>query len=213
MKTLKLLCALACLTCIDVSSAAATTVLAMNLKDLTSHAELIFSGTVTDIRTERQANTIYTYVMFSDLEIVKGINTGATITVRLSGGSVAGETVEVVGMPKFVSGERSIVFLAGNFKYLCPIVGWEQGRFKIKWDSVSGREVLFDSGDVSVTEISGNQIIKARRERPARGSPGVPDSGPVAHLDLQQQREERKPLSLHDFISAVKTNMGIRRSP
>ena len=211
MKTLRMLCALAGIFFMSIATGRATTVLPMNLKDLTVNAELIFGGTVSDIRSEKQGNTIYTYVTFSNLQFVKGTHVGPTIEVRLSGGSVADETIEVVGMPNFVLGERNLIFLAGNHRYLCPIVGWEQGRFKIRWDGVSRREVVFDGANDPVTEISGNQIVKGRKARLARGFPGVPDSGPAASVDVQQQREEKRALSLGEFVSAVEKIMGKRQ--
>lgn len=125
MKVLKILLFLSGMTFLAWSSAyALTVVLPVDLKDLTVNAELIFVGTVSDIRSQKEANKIYTYVTFSDLQLIKGIYLEEIITVRFDGGTVRGETFRIPGMPKFVVGERDLLFLAANFRSVCPIVGW-----------------------------------------------------------------------------------------
>jgi hypothetical protein len=194
--------------------ARATTIVPMDLADLTTNAELIFIGTVTDISSERDARTIYSYVTFSDLEVLKGTYLEETIEVRLSGGTVAGETVQVVGMPKFVIGERNLIFLAGNFKFVCPIVGWGQGRFKILRDEITGQEMVFDNSDIPVVEIEGNKIIRARKSGITQGSAGVPEGLPKvvdrAAGSIKMSQEVEKRLTVESFISAIEKKMGIR---
>jgi hypothetical protein len=193
---------------ITLTSAFATTLIPMDFQDLTAKAELIFVGTVIDIRSEKAANTIYTHVTFADLRVLKGSDPGATIEVRLSGGTVAGETVHVFGMPEFVVGEKNIIFLAGNSQFICPIVGSGQGRFKVRWDEISRQEVIFDDRDVPVTEIRGREIVRAKRTQNPKGSPGVPDRGVVAIREVQKQEFETK-VPLEGFVSAIETRMGI----
>ena len=204
MKSLRILFAMF----ISLTSAFATTLIPMDFQDLTAKAELIFIGTVIDIRSEKDIHTIYTHVTFADLRVLKGSDPGATIEVRLSGGTVAGESVHVFGMPEFVVGEKNLIFLAGNTQFICPIVGWGQGRFKVRWDEVSRQEVVFDDRDVPVTEIRGREIVRARRTRNAKGSPGVPDRGQVVVREVQKQELETR-LPLDSFVSAIETRMGI----
>ena len=205
MKRLKLLFALMF---IPLTSAFATTLSPVDFQDLTAKAELIFVGTVIDIRSEKAADTIYTHVTFADLRVLKGTEPGATIEVLLSGGTVAGETVHVFGMPEFVVGEKNIIFLAGNSQFICPIVGWGQGRFKVRWDEVSRQEVVFDDRDVPVTEIRGREILRAKRIRSPKGLPGVPDRGEVVVPEVQKQESEKR-VPLESFVSAIETRMGI----
>ena len=107
MRILKILTAVVSITFLSLTSASATTLIPMDLKDLTAKAELIFVGTVINIRSERQTHTIDTYVTFSDLRVLKGSYVAATIEMRLLGGSIAGESVQVYGMPNFVVGEKN----------------------------------------------------------------------------------------------------------
>jgi hypothetical protein len=206
MKTLKILFALAWMTLLSLPSASATTVVPRDLAELTADAEMIFIGTVIDIRSERQNRSIYTYVTFADLRVLKGSHLRRTIEVRLSGGTVAGETLRVFGMPSFVVGEQNLIFLAGNFQFLCPIVGWGQGRFKIRWDEVSRQEVVFDDSDVPVTDIRGKEIVRANKTRIPRGSPGVPERGMSLVHTLQAPETK---VSLKSLVSAIETRMGI----
>ena len=203
MKILTLLYTLAGAVLFSTAAANATTVLPMNLKDLTVGAEIIFVGTVSDIRSEKQVNAIYTYVAFSNLQFVKGEHPGTTIEIRLFGGSVGGETIEVLGMPRYVLGERNLIFLAGNYRYICPVVGWGQGRFKIGRDTLSGRQVMLDGVNRPVTEIAGNQIVTESNARPSRGFPGIPVSGPMPSLHFDHPREQKKPVSLQEFIAFI----------
>ena len=208
MKTLKILCALVGMMVLSPTSTTALTVIPMDLGDLTAEAELIFIGTVTNIRSERKPNTIYTYVIFSELRTVKGIYLQETIEVRLTGGTVAGETLSIPGMPKFIVGDRDLIFLAGNLRYICPIVGWGQGRFKIRWDEAFGQDAVFDDADTPVTGVVGDEIIRAKTAvNLQESSPGVPDSG---ETPVPQAQELETRASLESLIAAIETKMGIR---
>jgi hypothetical protein len=111
-------------------------------------------------------------------------------------------------MPEFVVGEKNLIFLAGNLQHICPIVGWGQGRFKVRWDKVSGQEVVFDDSDVPVMEIRGRRIFRAKRTKSPKSSPGVPETGEVMVPEVQGQAVETR-VSLESFISAIETMMGI----
>jgi hypothetical protein len=213
MKILKILCVLVGIMLFPVSTPALT-VISMDLRDLTANAELIFVGTVTDITIQKEPKTIYTYVIFSDLRVVKGTYLEKTIKVRLAGGSVAGVTLNIPGMPKFVVGQRNLIFLAGNFHYICPIVGWGQGRFKIRWDGTVAQDVVFDDAGIPIKEVRGNEVIRAKTavSRPQGSSPGVPDTG-GASVSQSQKLESpglETKVSLQGFIAAIETIMGIR---
>jgi hypothetical protein len=177
---------------------------------LTARAETIFVGTVSDIQVQLAVDTIYTYVTFSDLRVVKGSHPGGAVQVRFLGGNVGGESVHVFGMPRFVLGETNLVFLAGNLHDACPIVGWGQGRFKVRWDPASRQEVVYDDRDVPVSEIRGRQIVRARRTTSPRGSPGVPVAGEIV---VHDDRDADRRVSLESFITAIEVRMGSESQP
>src|SRR5437016_7899534 len=86
----------------------ATSVIAPTFEQLVQQAELIFQGTVTDVRSvwegEGALRHIDTYVTFQIDENVKGQAT-SSYTIRMLGGTVGDETMEVTDSPKFIVGE------------------------------------------------------------------------------------------------------------
>src|SRR5205085_11228404 len=90
-----------------VSIALATTVIPPTFDDLVTRAEMIFQGTVTDVRSEWTGEGgqrhIASYVTFKVDDSIKG-NPGAKVTLNLLGGTVGAETMEVSDAPKFKVG-------------------------------------------------------------------------------------------------------------
>src|SRR5438132_1125375 len=93
-------------------SALATTVIPPSFDELVSRAEVIFQGTVTDVRSqwvgEGGQRHINSYVTFKVEDAIKG-KPGAQITLQMLGGTVGSETMEVTDAPKFKVGDRDIL--------------------------------------------------------------------------------------------------------
>ena len=91
----------------------ATTVIPPTFDQLVSRAQVIFQGAVTDVRSqwagEGAQRHIVTFVTFKVEDTLKG-NAGATYSIRLLGGTVDGETMEVSDTPKFKVGDRDILW-------------------------------------------------------------------------------------------------------
>ena len=123
----------ACL--IFAGSALATTVIPPSFDELVSRAELIFQGSVTDVRSEWTGEGaqrhIMSYVTLKVEDAIKG-NPGPTVTLRMLGGTVGGETMEVADAPKFKVGDRDILFVENNGTQFVPLVGIMHGRFHVK---------------------------------------------------------------------------------
>ena len=151
-----------------------------DFQDMSKEADLVFVGTVLDIYSEWDGEAyhseIYTYVTFTDLEIIAGDYHEGKIQVRLSGGKVGKATRTYIGVPTFNFGERNLVFLTGNFLRLCPIVGWNQGVFKVVEDQETGEEVLYSYRGVLVEEIKNNKFTVNRKATKVTGGPGIPDT-------------------------------------
>ena len=127
-----------------LASARATTVIPPTFDQLVSDAELIFQGTVTASRSlwigggaERH---IVTDVTFRIEDSIKGAP-GKSYTIRMLGGTVDGETIEVSDAPKFKAGDRDILFVEHNGTQFVPLVGIMHGRFHVQTDS-GGRETV-----------------------------------------------------------------------
>lgn len=116
--------------------AAATVVVAKDFEALCREADLIFVGTVVAVEShwagaDRQA--IETRVTFAALDWVHG-PPEPTVTLRFAGGEIDGLREEVAGVPRFAVGERRVIF-AREGRYVSPIVGFDQGVYRVVEDS------------------------------------------------------------------------------
>lgn len=141
------------LVAITVSTAFASTPRPRTFDDLLIEAELIFAGTVLTI--EHRESTVvaaeqvalpHTFVSYRVDHVLRGAATvGSSITLRYLGGPASdGRVLQVSGVPEFKVGDQDLLFVRRNGISPCPLVGWEQGRFRIVRGNVFdefGREV------------------------------------------------------------------------
>ena len=115
--------------------AQATTVIPPNFDELVSRAQVIFEGEVTGLQSqwigEGSEHRIVTFVTFKVDDTLKG-NPGATYSMRMLGGTVEGQTMEVTDGPKFKVGDRDVLFVENNGSQFIPLVGIQHGRFRVK---------------------------------------------------------------------------------
>jgi len=147
MKLLRLLLTI-CLA-VAVTGARATTVIPPTFDQLVSEAEVIFQGTVTDVNSqwvgEGADRHIMTYVTFKVDDALKGAP-GNTYTIRMLGGTVGDETMEISDTPRFKIGNRDILFVEHNGSQFVPLVGIMHGRFHVQKDSAGRDVVATDNG-------------------------------------------------------------------
>lgn len=106
-------------------------------------AEQVLVGTVTQSASAvGEGEKIYTYVTLADLQILKGEVPGDTYVVRFSGGFVGTRGEVYGGLPQLEVGSRYLLFVRGNFRDLFPMVGVDQGLFKVEWDAGQQQEVI-----------------------------------------------------------------------
>ena len=174
-----------------VASATATTVIAPDFDSLVSQAEVIFQGTVSEVRSqwigEGAERRIVSFVTFKVDDAIKG-NPGPSYTLRMLGGTVDGRTLEVTDAPKFKTGDRDILFVEHNGSQFIPLVGIMHGRFQVKQDK-TGREVLMT----------------------ANGQPLVDVAQLGEHAQAPTTANGRAALSVNDFKAAIHTK--IRETP
>lgn len=127
------------------TSAHATILDPVTEQDLVKGAELIFQGEVTSIEhrmsssvgpnSEVMAHTFVTYrierVWMGQVSGRTG--PGGTVTLRFLGGPNTAKRrwLSVEACPNFDLGDRDILFVRRNGRHICPLVGWQQGRFRI----------------------------------------------------------------------------------
>src|SRR5438270_5330932 len=135
----------------------ATTVIPPTFEQLVQQAELIFQGTVTNVHSvwegEGAQRHIDTYVTFQIGENVKG-NAGSSYTIRILGGTVGDETMEVTDTPKFNVGDRDILFVEHNNEQFVPLVGIDHGRFHVQRDDETGRDIVVNGEGAPLRDLS-----------------------------------------------------------
>jgi hypothetical protein len=153
-KFLRLLISGACL--IFAGTALATTVIPPSFDELVSRAEMIFQGNVTDVRSEWTGEgaqrRIMSYVTLKVEDAIKG-NPGSTVTLRMLGGTVGGETMEVSDAPKFKVGDRDILFVENNGTQFVPLVGIMHGRFRVEKDA-TGQDAVFTNDGSPLSDFT-----------------------------------------------------------
>jgi len=142
---------------LGLSPIPATTVIPPTFDQLVGQAEVIFQGTVTDVRSvwsgEGAQRHIDSYVTFTVEQSMKG-TPGTSYTIRLLGGTIDGETMEVTDSPKFKVGDRDILFVEHNGEQFVPLVGIMHGRFRVQRDEQTGRDFVTTGEGEPVGDLS-----------------------------------------------------------
>jgi hypothetical protein len=135
----------------------ATTVIPPTFDQLVNEAETIFEGTVTGTRSEWTGEGakrhIVSYVTFKVEDAIKG-QLGADYTIRVFGGTVDGQTVEVTDAPRFKVGDRDILFVQHNGTQFIPLVGIMHGRFHVQMDANGANEKVTKDNGASVADVA-----------------------------------------------------------
>lgn len=147
--------------------AQATTVIPPNFDELVSRAQIIFEGEVTGLQSqwigEGAEHRIVTFVTFKVDDTLKG-NPGATYSIRMLGGTVDGQTMEVTDAPKFKVGDHDVLFVENNGSQFIPLVGIQHGRFRVQKDQTGRNTLVTGAGQplADVSQLGGNEAAVAR---------------------------------------------------
>ncbi len=154
----------------------ATTIVERTFDDLCDRAEEVFCGRVASVvsRCDAPTGTIHTYTTLDELVWIKGDDGEPTFTVRTLGGTVDDESLVVQGMPQFEIGRRYVLFVRGNQRVPCPLVGWHQGSFGVAEDGVPERVTTHDGQPVFA--IAQGRVVAKPREGGARSRRVAPMS-------------------------------------
>lgn len=135
----------------------ATTVIPPTFDQLVTEADTIFEGTVTGLRSEwtgqGSERHIVTYVTFKIEDSIKG-TLGAEYTIRMFGGTVDGQTMEVADAPRFKVDDRDILFVANNGTQFIPLVGIMHGRFHVQRDENGADEKIAKDNGATVANVA-----------------------------------------------------------
>jgi hypothetical protein len=122
-------------------AANASLVLALDLPTMVSRADHVAVVDVVSVKSAWDARheRILTTVDLVVVENWKGSAGAAThLSVVQRGGTVDDTEMVVYGMPRFVAGERTLVFLAGRAEH-ANVVGMAQGKRAMTRDAATGR--------------------------------------------------------------------------
>ena len=140
----------------------ATSVIPPSFTELVAGADAIYRGRVTNVEARKVdrpdgAPIIKTFVTLAVDKVLKGAER-TEVTLEFLGGTVGEESLNVVGMPKFRTGAREIVFVQKNGTQFCPLVGMMHGRYKILHDAAAARDYVSRDNGAPLTDVSDVQL-------------------------------------------------------
>jgi hypothetical protein len=134
----------------SLNVARATTVIPPSFDQLVQQAEMIFQGTVTDIRSqwvgEGAQRHIVSYITFNVEDGIKG-DAGQSYSIRMYGGTVGEDSMGISDAPIFKLGDREILFVENNGTQVIPLVGLMFGRFHVQRDQTGLEIVTRNAGE------------------------------------------------------------------
>ncbi len=141
----------------------ATTVLEQTFPELVHGADVIAVGTVTGIQEQWDAarQAPFTSVTLANLTVLKGDLGNESMTLEFLGGHTPdGTALTIAGVPRFIVGEKTVVFCAGNHRDFCPLVGVWQGLLRVVFDPQRGVETVSDNFHVPIVSVQDGKFLK-----------------------------------------------------
>lgn len=126
--------------------AGATVLEPLRIEDMARLAPLVVIGEVNQVKVEINAakTKIYTRVLVTPNEVLKGPRDTGVVTIKTVGGALADKVAELPGAPRFTPGERVLVFLEPRQDgdgY--NTIGLYLGKFSVIKDPKTGQQVLY----------------------------------------------------------------------
>jgi len=194
------------------TQAHATTVLPVTLAEMTAAADLVVEGWVAQVEPREEPAGIFTHVTLEGLRVIHGTHMAPTLELRFAGGEVNGVGERIAGMPTFAVGERVLLFVRGNGSELCPLVGWQQGRFDVVHDAATGGDSLTDGHGHPVIGVDAQEAVRYGEAAEASprpvASPGVPDNEPMV-LHPHVVTPPPAPMPLAAFLREIDRLRGV----
>lgn len=116
-----------------------------SIASLSAEADLVFQGTVTEIKYAPSIEGIpHTFVTYRVEDVLKGSYSAPTLTLRFIGGvKIEGNVMRRLSVshaPKFENGQQDLLMVKGNTQTQCPLVRCAQGRFRFQQGMVTSEE-------------------------------------------------------------------------
>ena len=167
----------------------ATTIIRMDVAELSDQAELVFTGTAVRTRVERsQDGEPHTFVTFAVHDVLKGWTLERQIALRFAGGETEdGAVMTLQGMPEFEQGKTYLLFVRGNGSVFCPVLGWGQGQFRFEREPGSGKQILVDTAGVQLRGIAQGRFERQQRAERSDGAGMTVLSEEGVHIELPER--------------------------
>lgn len=147
----------------------------LSVEQLTDRAAAIVVGTVVSRRAEWEhsgaSKLIITKITIAIEQSVKGSVAG-TLVVDVVGGTIGDQTLTVSDIPEFRVGDRDVLFLNLHPHAVSPLVGANQGLFRVITESATGVPRILTAGYAPV-----------QRQASAAGNGALPTLASAWSLD------------------------------
>jgi hypothetical protein len=141
-----------------VAAASSTTVIQPTFDELIARAQIIFQGEVVDRRSEwettPQGRSIITRVTFRVANVLKG-QAASSVELTFLGGTVGDMTLTVSEMPRFLVGDRDVLFVSPELRAVSPLVGFAYGRYRIVRNAATGADEIRTHDGQAVDSVQG----------------------------------------------------------
>lgn len=142
----------------------------LSVDQLTDRAGSIVVATVVSRRAEWEAygasKLIITKITLAVEQSVKGSMPG-TLVIEVVGGTIGDQTLRVSDVPEFRVGDRDVLFLNNHPHAVSPVVGSDQGLFRIINESATGVPRIVTAG---YAPLLSDSAAKASIALPTLGS-------------------------------------------
>jgi hypothetical protein len=125
--------------------ASASVLIHLTFAEMTEQSSAILLGRCMEVKSVRTAEgEIVTQNVFDAQEYYKG-NLGLRVTITEPGGRVGNFITESSGVPQFTVGEQAVLFVWTSRSGRHQVIGYTQGRFRVRRDAQTGAASLRQS--------------------------------------------------------------------
>ncbi len=122
--------------------AAASTLIALDLDELTANSDSICTGTVLDGTAFLEGGRIYTLSRVEVVDPVLGVSKGQILEIVTAGGHGEHFSQKVFGAAELTTGGQYLLFLSQGTRGAKRVVGMSQGALRLATDKETGRRLV-----------------------------------------------------------------------
>ena len=156
-------CLLVAAVCVAAAAVRASVVAPMTFDALVGSADVVFRGTVVHVEpfwtATPSGRAIVTRVTFRVDRPLKGA-ASHEVALEFLGGRIDDVALQVSGVPQFEVGQVDVICARMGEPRVSPIVGFNQGRFRVNRERTSGRQFVTLHDGWALSSVA--EIGKAR---------------------------------------------------